>query len=178
MIEMKKVVNIPEGVTVEVNGMNVKVKGSNAELERDFTSSFYGDIIKIEKTDSVINVISTSDKRKIKSGVGAIASIIDNMIQGSLKDFKNNMKSVFMHFPMTVKVEGDKVVISNFLGERSIRSSNIIGKTKVDIKKDVITVTGPNKEEVGQTCANMEKATRITGRDRRIYQDGIFLVSK
>ena len=88
------------------------------------------------------------------------------------------MKIVYAHFPMTVKVKGNIVTIDNFLGERSPRVAKIIGDAKVSVKGEDVTITGINKEEVGQTMANIEQATKIKGRDPRIFQDGIYLVDK
>jgi large subunit ribosomal protein L6 len=89
------------------------------------------------------------------------------------------MKIVYAHFPMTVKVQGKTVTIDNFLGERSPRVAKIIGDdVKVQVKGDDVTITGINKEHVGQTMANIEQATKIKRRDPRIFQDGIYLVDK
>ena len=69
--------------------------------------------------------------------------------------------------------------IDNFLGERSPRKAKIIGDdVKVSVKGEDVTITGINKEHVGQTMANIEQATKIKGRDPRIFQDGIYLVDK
>jgi large subunit ribosomal protein L6 len=88
------------------------------------------------------------------------------------------MKIVYAHFPMTVKADGSKVTIENFLGERHPRTAKILGDTQVQIKGDEVIVSGINKEEVGQTMANIEQATKIKGRDPRVFQDGIYLVEK
>lgn len=67
------------------------------------------------------------------------------------------MKIVFAHFPMTVKVNKDKVDIDNFLGERHPRFAKIVGSAKVSVKGDEAdNITGINKEDVGQTMANLE----------------------
>ena len=64
------------------------------------------------------------------------------------------------------------------MGERNPRKARIVGQTKVDIKKDEIIVTGIDKEDVGQTSANIELATKVTGYDRRIFQDGCYITQK
>jgi large subunit ribosomal protein L6 len=88
------------------------------------------------------------------------------------------MKIVYAHFPMTVKVKGNLINIDNFLGERSPRVAKIMGDVKVSVKGEDVTITGINKEDVGQTMANIEQATKIKRRDPRVFQDGIYLVDK
>jgi large subunit ribosomal protein L6 len=90
------------------------------------------------------------------------------------------MKIVFAHFPMAVKVQDKEktVTIENFIGERHPRSSKIVGDAKVQVKGDEVIITGVNKEDVGQTMANLEQATKIRGKDPRVFQDGIYLTSR
>jgi len=110
--------------------------------------------------------------------LGTIRSHITNMIKGVNEGFTYHMKIVYAHFPMTVKVAGNKVIIENFLGERYPRNAKIVGSSKVKVKGDQVTITGIDKEDVGQTMANLEQATKIKGRDPRVFQDGIYLTSK
>ncbi len=175
---MEKKIEIPEGVEVEINGFHVKVKGEKGELERDFDSPIYRKIVKIEKEGNIIKVSSSSDRRKIKAVVGAIAAHIRNMIKGVTQGYKYVLKAVYVHFPMTLEQKGDEIHIKNFLGEKTPRIAKIVGNVKVTINGQEIIVEGINKEEVGQTAANLEQATVVKNRDRRIFQDGIFLVSK
>jgi large subunit ribosomal protein L6 len=77
-----------------------------------------------------------------------------------------------------VKVTGDKVVIENFLGERTPRKARIMGASKVKVSGEEILVTGPDVEHVSQTAANMEQACIIRGFDPRVFQDGIYITSK
>ncbi|MEC7431143.1 MAG: 50S ribosomal protein L6, partial [Candidatus Thermoplasmatota archaeon] len=44
--------------------------------------------------------------------------------------------------------------------------------------KTDVTVSGSDREKVGQTAANIERACKIKKRDRRVFQDGIYIVSK
>ncbi len=56
--------------------------------------------------------------------------------------------------------------------------AKIIAGTKVKLGKDEETVSGIDKEKVGQTMANIEQATRVKGFDVRVFQDGIYLGDK
>ena len=53
-----------------------------------------------------------------------------------------------------------------------------MGNVKVNVEKDEIIVSGIDIEEVGQTASNIELACRIKGRDRKIFQDGIWIVGR
>ena len=79
---------------------------------------------------------------------------------------------------MTVKVKGKKLEIKNFLGEKVPRIADIVNDVDVKIEGDEIIITSANKEAAGQTAGNFEKATRITNRDRRIFQDGLWIIQK
>jgi len=100
------------------------------------------------------------------------------MMSGVAYGFQYKLKLVYSHFPIQVKVEGRTISIDNFLGERKPRSARIMGESSVVVQGDELVVTGIDKEEVGQTAANIEQATRIKGRDPRVFQDGIYLVEK
>jgi large subunit ribosomal protein L6 len=164
---------IPEGVDVTIND-EIVVTGPQGELKRKFKSRN----IKITKDDDKIILEAPFPKKRDKAMLGTIKSHITNMITGLTDGFSYKMKIVYAHFPMTVKVADSKVTIDNFLGERHPRTAKILGSTKVQVKGDEVTVEGINKEEVGQTMANIEQATKIKGRDPRVFQDGIYLVSK
>ncbi|MEM2500147.1 MAG: 50S ribosomal protein L6, partial [Candidatus Bathyarchaeia archaeon] len=88
------------------------------------------------------------------------------------------LKIVYAHFPISVKVSGDKVLIENFMGERAPRIAKIVGNTKIIVKGDDVIVQGINLEEVSQTAANIEQATRIKERDPRRFLDGIYVYEK
>lgn len=175
---MEKTIQIPQGVTVEITGNHVKVAGPKAKLERDFSSPLFKGDIKVQKNENELKVSTESYRRPIKAEVGAIAAHIRNMISGVTKEYKYTLHSVYMHFPFTVKVVGAEVVIANFLGERAQRKAKIIGSTKVDVKGEEITVSGNDIEAVGLTAANIERAAKISARDRRVFQDGIFLTKR
>ena len=100
------------------------------------------------------------------------------MIKGVGEDFVYELEICNVHFPMNVKADGNKITIKSFLGETTVRESRIMPNVKVDIKGSQITVSSYDIEAAGQTAANLEKATKLTGRDRRIFQDGISITKK
>lgn len=172
-VVLKEEIEIPEGIEVTIND-EVTVKGSKGQLSRKLKHSN----IVIKREDGNVVLESHFPKKRDKAMLGTIKSHINNMIIGLTDGFTYNMKIVYAHFPMTVKAAGDKVTIENFLGERYPRTAKIVGNAKVQIKGEEVVITGINKEEVGQTAANLEQATKIKGRDPRVFQDGIYLVSR
>ena len=172
---MEKELQIPEGVNVEVDGKTIKVSGEKGNIERTF--KYFHDI-KIEKKDNKVVVSSKSDRRKVKAMAGTIIAHTRNMIKGVTKGYTYKMKIVYSHFPMTVKVEGNKILINNFIGEKKPRIAKIVGDAKVEAKGQDITLTAINREDVGQTMGNIEQACRITKFDRRIFQDGIYFTGE
>lgn len=173
---MERRVEIPEGVEVEVSGMKVRVTGPLGSLERDFSSPLFRDLGLRKEGNAV--VISGPERRKKKAMVGTIAAHIRNMILGVTKGFEARLKVVFAHFPMTVKLEGSELIVQNFLGEKTVRRARIPEGVKVEVSGDEIKVSGIDKEAVGLACSRIEQSTRLTGRDRRKFQDGIWITRK
>lgn len=175
---MERIVEIPEGVAVEINGFHVKVSGPLGTLEKDFTKPFIENKIIIEKKDDTVVVKSTNERRKIKAMVGTIAGHLENMFTGVTKGFEYKLKVIYTHFPINLEIKGKEILIKNFAGEKTPRTAKIVGNVEVKINGQEITVKGINREEVGQTAANLEQATKIRGRDIRVFEDGIYIVSK
>ena len=167
-------VEIPEGVKAEVKESVVIIEGPKGRLER----RLYHPKVAVEKVNNKIVVKCEFAKRNEKALVGTFAAHIRNMIKGVTEGFVYKMKIVYSHFPMKVSVKGNEIVIENFLGEKHPRKAKIFGDVKVNIKGDEVTIEGINREEVGQTAANIEFATRVKDRDIRVFQDGIYIVSK
>ncbi|MCK4332660.1 MAG: 50S ribosomal protein L6, partial [Thermoplasmatales archaeon] len=58
------------------------------------------------------------------------------------------------------------------------RKAKILENVKVETMGDNVTVSGIDKEKVGQTAANIERSTKVKHRDIRVFQDGVYLISK
>ncbi|MCX6801810.1 MAG: 50S ribosomal protein L6 [Candidatus Diapherotrites archaeon] len=120
-----------------------------------------------------------NSKKRTTSIMKTVRKQIANLVLGLDKGYEYNLRVVFSHFPINLQVSGKFVIINNFGGEKKPRKAKIIGEnTKVDIKGKEITVTGSNSEHVGQTAANLEKATKIKNKDLRVFQDSIYLLGK
>lgn len=169
---MEKNIEIPDGMEVTVERNRVEVKGEKGVVSRKFPR------VKITKKDNELILSLDSDKRRARALLGTTSAHIQNMIHGVKDGIVYNLRIVYSHFPMSVKVQGDWVVISNFFGERCPRKSRIIEDADVKINGREVCVTGVNKENVAQTAANMEQATRVKGRDPRVFQDGIYIIEK
>ena len=167
-------VEIAEGVEVSVSGNEFVVKGNGKEVKRDFN---IGRINAEVKDGKVVLNAKGASKRESKM-MGTIWAHLKNMIKGVGEDFVYELEICHVHFPMNVKADGNAIIIKSFLGETTERKARVMDNVKVDIKGNHITVTSSDIEAAGQTAANLEKATRLTGRDRRIFQDGIFITKK
>ena len=172
--EIARAVEIPEGVAVSVEGNTVTVKGPKGQLTRQLS---YPEI-EIKKEDSQLIVNSRLNRKQHRAMVGTLAAHVGNMIAGVTRGYEYKMKVVYSHFPIQLKAAPNELIINNFLGERKPRSARILPGAKVEIGKDEVSITGIDKEQVGQTMANIEQATKVRGFDIRIFQDGIYLVDK
>jgi len=168
--------SIPEGINVDVDNGMVTIRGSKAELKRNF----YRPGIKIVKEEDNILILADTKKatKKDKSIINTFRAHIKNMFIGVTKGYTTKLKICSGHFPMNVSVQGKDITIKNFLGEKVPRKSIILDNVHVKVDGDVVIVSGYDKEKVNQTAANMEKATFISKRDRRVFQDGIFIFHK
>jgi len=172
--EIARTIEIPEGVSVSLSQDVFTAKGPMGTVER----KFWYPGIRIEVREGEIVVDAESSRKEQKAMVGTFASHIKNLIIGVSEGFECKMSIVYAHFPMQVKVDGKTLIIGNFLGEKKPRIAKILGETKVKVSGNEVTVTGVNKEDVGQTAANIEQKTKIKRFDPRIFQDGIYIVQK
>lgn len=172
---MNRELIIPNDVKFEIIGKKMIVSGKLGTLEKEL--KFFYDI-KILIDNNKLVVHSESDKKRVKAMIGTIISHAKNMINGVRNGYTCKMRIVYTHFPINVKVEGNNFLINNFLGEKTVRTAKILGDTKVQVLGQDIILTGPNKEDVMQTAANIETATKISKKDRRIFQDGIYILKE
>ena len=167
-------VEIPEELDLKLDGRRVTVSGGKGEVVRDFSHTR----LEMALEGNQLRVWAVNPKKRESSLVNTISTHVRNMIKGVTEGFTYKLKIVFVHFPMTVRVQGRKVMIQNFLGERRPREADIMGSARVSVKGDDVIVEGVDIEDVGQTAANIQRATKIRRKDLRKFLDGIYVYSK
>jgi large subunit ribosomal protein L6 len=173
-VDMERLVEIPEGVSVVVTGNEVSVSKNGKTIKKTFD---LGNVLVSVKDKNVSIAAKKSTKRELKM-IGTINAHVKNMIKGSGKDFVYELEICNVHFPMQVKVDGQSLRIKSFLGEKVDRIAKILPNVKVNVNGNKVEVTSSDVEAAGQTAANIERATKVKNRDRRIFQDGIFITHK
>lgn len=164
-------IKVPEGVQVQLADSTVTVTGPKGKLTRDFTHTRM--ILAISNDE--ITITAPLKGKRLKALVGTVGAHIKNMCKGVTTGHIYHMKVVYAHFPITVKVAGKQVLIENFMGERSKRIASIVGNVKVTVQGDELTLESNDKEDIGQTAANIHFATHVKKMDPRVFQDGVYV---
>ena len=164
---------IPDDVSAEMDHLDLTVEGPNGSVTRRL---WYPDVT-VSFSDEVV-IESDADDAKTAATVGTFESHVRNMFHGVTEGWEYKMEVFYAHFPMQVSVDGDHVVIKNFLGEKAPRRAKIRGDTEVQVDGEEVVLSGPNKEHVGQTAADIEQLTRVKDKDTRVFQDGVYITEK
>lgn len=164
---------VPEEVEVSVVNRIITVKGPKGELTREFPKEY----ISISKKDKEIEV-KDNNTAKSRAIAGTFLKHIQNMIGGVQEEYVYKLKICFSHFPTTVDVSGNKVIIKNFLGGSKVVEVPIPKEVEVKVSNKDIEVKSICKEKAGSFSAILEQKTKAKKKDLRVFQDGIYLVSK
>jgi large subunit ribosomal protein L6 len=164
----------PDEVSAEVDHLDLTVEGPNGSVSRRL---WYPDV-DVEVADGEVVIESDNDDAETMATLGTFESHVRNMFHGVTEGWEYKMEIFYSHFPMQVETQGGDVVIENFLGEKAPRTTPIHGDTEVSIDEAEITLTGPDIEAVGQTAADIEQLTRVTDKDVRVFQDGVYITQK
>jgi large subunit ribosomal protein L6 len=172
--KIEEKIQVPEGITCSLKDRYLICSKSGSELKRKMI------LPNITVKVSGNEIIFTSDKgnKNDLKVIRAHLAHIRNMFHGLNEKYTYQLESCNVHFPVTLKIDKNKLIINNFLGEKVARTADIRPNVDVQIKGAKITITSHDKEAAGQTAANFEKATIVRNRDRRIFQDGIYIIEK
>jgi len=171
------IVEIPKEISFTLKDKVITIKGNKGEIIKDFSHMKKVDMVYAENK---LTVSANFPRKTTEAKLGTLRSIIQNMMDGVTRGYTYKMKIAYSHFPITVATDGNKILIKNFIGERSPRITYKAGKHPIDVKatKEDVVISGIDKEEVGQTAANIQRTCRIRQKDKRIFQDGIYVFEK
>jgi large subunit ribosomal protein L6 len=173
---LQRIVPIPDQVSVQVEGRTVKVKGPLGSLQEDLSHL----PVSINVGDNKVRFETTWPRKREIGMLGTAAAHVRNMVKGVTQGYRYELRTVYAHFPVTVKVdEKAKVLkIENFTGEKTPRYAKIVEGVKVEVKGEDISVEGIDLKSVSQTAANIQDSTKIKKKDLRVFLDGIYVSGK
>lgn len=145
----KKPIEVPQGVTVQISEKEIAVKGPKGELKQAIHPE-----IKIELKDGKLLVSPKTELSKKGRGLwGLYRALVANMVEGTSKGFEKKLEIEGVGFK--ANVDGDNLVLN-------LGFTNPIKIKKIDgvnflVEKNVVTVSGIDKERVGHIAALIRK---------------------
>lgn len=144
-----KIITLPAGVSIIVEGLEVTVRGPKGELK--FTS-FPGVVVSVNEQE--VSVTRTSDDRQTRAFHGLVRSLINNNVKGVAQGYRKTMQLVGTGYRAAAKGAG----LSLALGfSHPVLVEATKGVTFTVEGNDVIHVDGIDKHQVGQVAANLRK---------------------
>ena len=140
-----KPINVPDGVEVKIDGHHITVKGPKGTLERDVHKN-----MTVALNDKVITVTRCDDEPENRSLHGLTRTLINNMIEGVLHEYKRELEINGVGYRAQKK--GNKLVM-NLGYSHPVEMDPPEGITFDVPDANHITVRGIDKELVGQTAA-------------------------
>ncbi len=143
----KKPIAIPSGVTVTAQGNTVKVKGPKGELARELKTP-----ISVKVENNQVLVARPDESRQAKSLHGLSRTLVNNMIEGVTKGYEKKLEIVGVGFKAEVAGE----LLNLNIGFTHIIKFPVPKGVKVTVDKNtILSVSGIDKELVGQTAAKI-----------------------
>jgi len=146
----RKPVPVPKGVTVTVNGNEVKVKGPKGELARAFREE-----VSIKQEDGALHVERRGDERRVRALHGLSRALLNNMVVGVSAGFSKVLQIEGVGYRAELKGK-DLVMALGYSHPVVVPPPQGI-TFAVDEKARTITISGPDKEQVGQVTADIRK---------------------
>ncbi len=142
-----KPIQVPEKVTVTLDGLSVKVKGPKGELNRTLP-----DGVSLSQVENTIVVTPIDQKRKSRERHGLCRTLIANMVEGVSSGFSRNLEIIGVG--SRAQVKGKNLVVSaGYSHTVEVVPPN--GITFVVENNTKVTVSGPDKELVGNEAAKI-----------------------
>lgn len=145
----KKPIAIPSGVTVKVDGRTVDVKGPKGQMQQDLPPG-----VTVALEDGVLVTRKIADERELDKFHGLARSLVNNAVVGVTEGWKRELDIVGVGYRAEMK--GQQVVLA--LGYSHPVVFDIPKGIDIAIEKQThLTVTGVNRQLVGQVAANLRR---------------------
>ncbi len=144
-------IQIKEGVNVEISGDTIKVMGSNGEL-----SFVKNRQIDAKKEDSQIIISKNTDTPEARELWGLTRTLINNMVIGVSEGFEKKLE--FKGTGYRAAVEGGKLILH--MGYNKPVEMNIPEGLEAKVQKNTISISGRDKQQVGQFAAEVRKVRK------------------
>lgn len=143
-------VMIPAGVSVELEGLSVKIKGPKGTLERTFAPG-----VSISKEENQVKVVRASDEPALKALHGTTRALIQNMVTGVSAGFTKVLEIDGVGY--RASMDGKKLVLNLGFSHPVIVEPPTGISFDVDEKTRQIKVNGSDNEQIGQVSADIRK---------------------
>jgi len=142
----KKPIAIPAGTEVSVDGGEITIKGKGGTLKRGLHRA-----VSISVSGSEVSVASSDNSRLARALSGTYAAHVRNMIAGVTQPFAK--KLVIEGIGFRAELSGKQLKL--MLGFSHPVVIAVPEGLTVGVDKNVITISGPDKEAVGQFAASV-----------------------
>jgi large subunit ribosomal protein L6 len=143
----KKPVAVPKGVTAEVQGNTVAVKGPKGELRRTFHPD-----MKLALADGEVTVTRPSDDKRHKALHGLTRTLVQNMMDGVAKGYQKTLEIQGVGYKAEPKPYGVNLIVGFSHPVKYEAPQGI----KISVENNtLVKVEGADKEIVGQVAAEL-----------------------
>ena len=173
--EYSQKIELPNGVLATYENFILTIKGEKGEISK--LLKYINVEIKVE--NNFIEVFTKRLTQRQKKIINTYRAHINNMIKGVMEGYSYRLRVVYAKFPITIEIKDKKFFVKNFLGEKKPRSCKVYDDLDVKIEGgNEIVIKGCDKERCGEQATLIEQTTRITHFDRRVIQDGVYIIEK
>ncbi|MBU0612995.1 50S ribosomal protein L6 [Patescibacteria group bacterium] len=143
----KQPINLPDGVTFSIENNEVTIKGPKGELTQEVDSR-----VKVEqKENEIVATVKNPENKTDKAYWGLFRMLIANMVKGVTEGFEKQLEVNGVGFKTELK--GKKLILH--VGFSHPVEYNFPESIEGKVEKNVITVSGIDKQKVGQTAAEI-----------------------
>ncbi len=143
----KQLIIIPAGVEVKVEVNKIKVKGSKGEL----TQNIHPMVDVVQKDGQLVVSVKNPQDKSQKALWGLFNRLVFNMIKGVVEGFSKRLEIHGVGYKAVAS--GSNLVLS--VGHSQPFEYKIPAGIEIKIEKNIVTVSGIDKQLVGQTAAEI-----------------------